>query len=209
MKITALPLLALLFLISSCTKNYDVPASTSVVAKGNGSNAYLPLSVGDTWNYYPTWATTVTAKTAANVYTINENYSVSNVWLDSIGDYVMQSTTTSPVGCAGVSVSLYAPRPYLYIPATPTAGQTWTDTVANGILLSAKVISTNATIATSIYGYTGCLEVSYLYTYNVGTESGSVTLLKYFSKGVGVVYTTTTINDYSPTYYNLNNFIVN
>lgn len=209
MKFSLLPVTALLLLISSCTKNYVIPAANSTVAAGNGTSSYFPMHVGDVWNYYPAYSTNVTAKTPANVYTINESDVATNVWIDSATGNYMAVYLNNPSRYGGAFALFTGAKPVLFIPTNPTFNQTWIDTVANGVIMTANVVSTDAQVVTILYGYTSCLEISYNYNYNVGGIVGSVNVLRYFAKGIGCVYMTVNAGESAGHTYNIQNFIVN
>lgn len=183
-------------LLSESCKKEDTPAITTTttttttttntsdaLCKGNGSTAYIPLKLGNSWTYRSSWgivsSTTITGtKVMSNSLTYFEATYHSNFGSDKKDYY--RAAANGDIYCwySNVFNELLSDE-ILLIPANPVVGKGWT-TVTGGYD-SLQVNSINASITSS----NGCKYAGLVEIY--GYEKGSVTEKMYYKKGLGLV----------------------
>lgn len=169
-----------IILMPSCKKKTEetpepeTPAETSVLCDGNGSGTYYPLALNNKWSYTDGGANhfsnfiSKTVTYGSNTYFIVSNSLGGTQYLRQAanGDIMTYNTGTS--------------SEVLYIPASPTVGQSWTYPME--FAATRKVSNVNAALSTSC-SYTDCLVIQ---TYNSG---GMLAHSYYYKKGIGMLST--------------------
>ena len=160
---------------SSSDDNTTTPPTTTVICDGNGSSDYYPLAQSNSWYYTDGGTNSFTNSiSGTSVYSSN-TYLVVNSTLG--GTQYLRKATSGDV----MSYSTSNSAEYLFIPASPTVGQSWTYNLE--FAATRKVISTNASFTTSSCSYTGLLKLQ-----NFGSD-GSAMSVFYYKKGVGMIST--------------------
>lgn len=168
-------------IIPSCKKKTTDPTPTpvvtpaNVICDGNGSTDYYPLVLNNTWHYKDSGSNafdntvTGTVTYGSFTYFVVANTLGGTMYLRkaSSGDIMAYNSSTS--------------SEVLFIPASPTTGQTWAYTLE--FAATRKVISTSTSFSTSSCSYTGCLKIQLFNASGVGKD------VIYYKKGVGMIST--------------------
>jgi hypothetical protein len=165
-------------LLPSCKKKKDEPTpepEVNVLCDGNGSGTYYPLALNNKWSYTDGSGANKFNNSVSKTITYGSNtyYVISN----SLGgtQYLRQAANGDIMTYdTGTSSEV------LYIPASPTVGQSWSYNLE--FAATRKVINVSAPLSTSCT-YTDCLLIQ---TFNSG---GMVAHTYYYKKGIGMLST--------------------
>jgi hypothetical protein len=174
----------------ACKKETSTPAPTPPAAAANyvcsgksGVTGIFPLTAGDVWiygsNYNVSGANGLDTSRIEGTAVFNGVTYVQIHYYQSLGGgtgYVYYRTATNG------DVYVYsAGTEYLYMPASPVAGQTLGP---DGVVATTrKIISTTASLTTPKCTYSNCVQVQ-LYG-----QTGGVIGTDYYKAGLGLLYT--------------------
>ncbi|MFZ5552807.1 MAG: hypothetical protein ACOZCO_06810 [Bacteroidota bacterium] len=145
----------------------------STLCDGNGSTSFYPLALNNSWFYKGSgtnqFTNTVSATATYNSLTY---YKVDNTLGGTI---YLRSATNGDIMIYNPSTS----SELLYVPASPTTGQTWSYPMQ--FSATRKVISSSTSFSTSSCTYSGCVKIQNF------DASGNGKTVMYYKKGVGMV----------------------
>ena len=157
--------------ICSCIKKNDA----GVLCNGNGSTAYKPMALGDSWHFE--------ADSVANAsYDTVVGQSGSMYY---IRNFLPSNITYTDTFCVMSNGDVYIMNAFfgskhLLVPANPAVGEKWTYTDTSGFIYTDSVLTTTASVLTFNCLYSNCLAIR-------DSANDNLVNVVYYAKGVGVV----------------------